>query len=163
LSMLTAIAMRTSRIKLGTGILVLPLRNPTVLAKQIGSIDQISKGRFILGTAVGWDAREFGAVGVPFKQRGQIMGRNPESLNPLLGREEVRGEPRGGAPAPRPRAAAAGRAPAPADPDRRLRRRRVPADRPLRRRLANLLLHAGELPAHLGADQGLRRRGGPRP
>src|SRR5437764_1385267 len=48
LSILTAIAVRTTRIKLGTGILVLPLRNPTVLAKQIGSLDQISKGRFIL-------------------------------------------------------------------------------------------------------------------
>jgi probable F420-dependent oxidoreductase len=90
LSMLTAIAMRTTRIKLGTGILVLPLRNPTVLAKQIGSIDQISKGRFILGTAVGWYAREFGAVGVPFKQRGKIMDRNLEILTRLLTEDRVR-------------------------------------------------------------------------
>jgi alkanesulfonate monooxygenase len=90
LSMLTAIAMRTSRIRLGTGILVLPLRNPTVLAKQIGSIDQISKGRFILGTAVGWYAREFGAVGVPFKQRGKIMDRNLEILTRLLTEDRVR-------------------------------------------------------------------------
>ena len=90
LSMLTAIAMRTTRIKLGTGILVLPLRNPTVLAKQIGSIDHISKGRFILGTAVGWYAREFGAVGVPFKQRGKIMDRNLEILTRLLTEDRVR-------------------------------------------------------------------------
>ena len=90
LSMLTAIAMRTTRIKLGTGILVLPLRNPTVLAKQIGSIDHISKGRFILGTAVGWYAREFGAVGVPFKQRGRIMDRNLEILTRLLTEDRVR-------------------------------------------------------------------------
>jgi probable F420-dependent oxidoreductase len=90
LSMLTAIAMRTTRVKLGTGILVLPLRNPTVLAKQIGSIDHISKGRFILGTAVGWYAREFGAVGVPFKQRGRIMDRNLEILTRLLTEDRVR-------------------------------------------------------------------------
>jgi probable F420-dependent oxidoreductase len=90
LSMLTAIAMRTTQIKLGTGILVLPLRNPTVLAKQIGSIDHISKGRFILGTAVGWYAREFGAVGVPFKQRGKIMDRNLEILTRLLTEDRVR-------------------------------------------------------------------------
>jgi alkanesulfonate monooxygenase len=90
LSMLTAIAVKTSRIKLGTGILVLPLRNPTVLAKQISSLDHISKGRFILGTAVGWYAREFGAVGVPFKQRGRIMDRNLEILTRLLTEDRVR-------------------------------------------------------------------------
>ena len=46
LSLLTAVAARTSTIKLGTGILVLPLRNPLVLAKQLSSIDQISSGAF---------------------------------------------------------------------------------------------------------------------
>ncbi|MBI4456654.1 MAG: TIGR03619 family F420-dependent LLM class oxidoreductase [Acidobacteria bacterium] len=80
LSILTAIAMRTSRIKLGTGILVLPLRNPVVLAKILASLDQISKGRLILGAASGWYAREFDAVGVPFKQRGRIFDRNLEIL-----------------------------------------------------------------------------------
>src|SRR5207245_571964 len=65
---LTAIAARTSRIKLGTGVLVLPLRNPTVAAKTLGTLDVISKGRLILGVAAGWYAREFDAVGVPFKR-----------------------------------------------------------------------------------------------
>src|SRR5881409_1462893 len=60
---LTAIAARTSRIKLGTGVLVLPLRNPTVAAKALGTLDVVSKGRLILGVAAGWYAREFGAVG----------------------------------------------------------------------------------------------------
>src|SRR5262245_30019549 len=65
---LTAIAARTQRIKLGTGILVLPLRNPTIAAKALGTLDVVSKGRLILGVAAGWYAREFDAVGVPFKQ-----------------------------------------------------------------------------------------------
>src|SRR2546428_424726 len=73
---LTAIAARTSRIKLGTGVLVLPLRNPTVAAKALGTLDVISKGRLILGVAAGWYAREFDAVGVPFQRRGQLFGTN---------------------------------------------------------------------------------------
>jgi alkanesulfonate monooxygenase len=73
---LTAIAARTRRIRLGTGILVMPLRNPTVAAKALGTLDIISGGRLILGVAAGWYAREFDAVGVPFKQRGRLFERN---------------------------------------------------------------------------------------
>ncbi len=80
LSILTAIAARTSRIRLGTGVLVLPLRNPVVTSKTLTSLDLISKGRLILGTAAGWYAREFDAVGVPFKRRGRIFERNLELL-----------------------------------------------------------------------------------
>jgi alkanesulfonate monooxygenase len=80
---LTAIAARTSRIKLGTGVLVLPLRNPTVAAKALGTLDVVSRGRLILGVAAGWYAREFDAVGVPFKQRGRLFERNLEILTRL--------------------------------------------------------------------------------
>src|SRR5438094_8074959 len=52
---LTAIAARTSRIKLGTGVLVLPLRNPPVAAQAIGTPDAISKGRRMRRVAAGWD------------------------------------------------------------------------------------------------------------
>ena len=86
---LTAIAARTSRIKLGTGVLVLPLRNPTVAAKAIGTLDVIAKGRLILGVAAGWYAREFDAVGVPFKQRGRLFERNLEILTRLWTEERV--------------------------------------------------------------------------
>jgi alkanesulfonate monooxygenase len=86
---LTAIAARTSRIKLGTGVLVLPLRNPTVAAKAIGTLDVISKGRLILGVAAGWYAREFDAVGVPFKQRGRLFERNLEILTRLWMEDRV--------------------------------------------------------------------------
>ena len=86
---LTALAARTTRIKLGTGVLVLPLRNPTVAAKAIGTLDVISKGRLILGVAAGWYAREFDAVGVPFKQRGKLFERNLEILTRLWTEERV--------------------------------------------------------------------------
>jgi alkanesulfonate monooxygenase len=77
---LTAIAARTSRIRLGTGVLVLPLRNPTVAAKALGTLDVISKGRLILGVAAGWYAREFDASGVDFRRRGRLFERNLDLL-----------------------------------------------------------------------------------
>src|SRR5713101_8417815 len=87
---LTAIAARTARIGLGTGVLVLPLRNPTVAAKALGTLDAISKGRLILGVAAGWYAREFDAVGVPFKQRGRLFERNLEILTRLWTENRVK-------------------------------------------------------------------------
>ena len=86
---LTAIAARTTRIKLGTGVMVLPLRNPTVAAKALGTLDVVSKGRLILGVAAGWYAREFDAVGVPFKQRGRLFERNLEILTRLWTEDRV--------------------------------------------------------------------------
>ena len=82
-------AARTQRIKLGTGVLVLPLRNPVVAAKALGSLDVISGGRLILGVAAGWYAREFDAVGVPFKQRGRQFERNLDILLRLWTEERV--------------------------------------------------------------------------
>ncbi|HUG38623.1 MAG TPA: TIGR03619 family F420-dependent LLM class oxidoreductase [Candidatus Limnocylindrales bacterium] len=86
---LGAIAARTRRIKLGTGVLVLPLRNPVVAAKALGSLDVISGGRLVLGVAAGWYAREFDAVGVPFKQRGRLFERNLDILMKLWTEERV--------------------------------------------------------------------------
>ena len=88
-TMLGALAARTTRIKLGTGVLVLPLRNPVVAAKALGSLDVISGGRLILGVAAGWYAREFDAVGVPFKQRGRQFERNLDILMRLWAEERV--------------------------------------------------------------------------
>ncbi len=86
---LSAIAVRTSTIKLGTGVLVLSLRNPVWAAKVMASVDQISKGRFILGAASGWYSREFDAAGIPFKQRGQIFERNLDIILKLWSGEPV--------------------------------------------------------------------------
>ncbi len=92
LSLLTAVAARTEKIKLGTGILVLPLRNPLVLAKQLSSMDQISRGRLVLGMASGWYKREFDAVGIDFHKRGKIMDQNLEILQRLWTEDMVSGE-----------------------------------------------------------------------
>lgn len=92
LTVLTAVAARTTKIKLGTGILVLPMRNPVILAKQLSSMDQLSDGRLIMGMASGWYKREFDAVGVPFEQRGKIMDENLDILNRFWTQEMVQGE-----------------------------------------------------------------------
>lgn len=92
LSLLTAIAARTRRIKLGTGVLVLPLRNPVITAKVLSTLDCISKGRLILGVSAGWYAREFDACGIPFKERGKIFERNLELLVRLWTEEAVSGQ-----------------------------------------------------------------------
>jgi alkanesulfonate monooxygenase len=86
---LTAIAARTTRIRLGTGVLVLPLRNPTTAAKALGTLDVVSGGRLILGVAAGWYAREFDAVGVPFRERGPQFERNLEILTRLWTEDRV--------------------------------------------------------------------------
>ncbi|MEE3288904.1 MAG: TIGR03619 family F420-dependent LLM class oxidoreductase [Pseudomonadota bacterium] len=83
LSLLTALAVKTSTIKLGTGVLILPLRNPVILAKQLSSMDVISGGRLLLGLASGWYKREFDAVGVDFHQRGKIMDQSLDILEHL--------------------------------------------------------------------------------
>ena len=67
---LTYVAAHTSTIRLGTGILILPQRNPVTLAKEVATLDQLSGGRVELGVGVGWLEEEFDALGVPFTERG---------------------------------------------------------------------------------------------
>jgi probable F420-dependent oxidoreductase len=92
LTLLTAIAARTKKIKLSTGVLVLPLRNPVVLAKQLSSMDQLSDGRLLMAFAAGWYRREFDAVGVPFEQRGKIMDENLDILKRFWTEDMVKGD-----------------------------------------------------------------------
>jgi probable F420-dependent oxidoreductase len=67
---LSFLAGHTSTLKLGTGIIILPQRNPLVLAKQVASLDAFSAGRFILGIGAGYLEPEMSAIGVPLSQRG---------------------------------------------------------------------------------------------
>ena len=68
---LTWVAAYTTRVGLGTTVLVLPMRNPLIVAKMVASLDHLSGGRVILGIAAGWLEAEFNALGVPFAERGQ--------------------------------------------------------------------------------------------
>ncbi len=63
-------AARTQRVRLGTGILILPQRHPVYVAKEVATLDVLSGGRAILGIGSGWLAEEFATVGVPFEERG---------------------------------------------------------------------------------------------
>jgi probable F420-dependent oxidoreductase len=67
---LAYVAGATKTIRLGTGILILPQRNPLVLAKELATLDSMSGGRLELGIGIGWLAEEFAALGVPFEGRG---------------------------------------------------------------------------------------------
>src|SRR5262245_51400600 len=73
LTLLTAIAARTNKIKLGTGILVLPMRNPDILAQHLACMNLLSDGRLLMSMASGWYRREVNAFGVPFDQLGKII------------------------------------------------------------------------------------------
>jgi probable F420-dependent oxidoreductase len=95
LSVLTVLARETERAELGTGILVLPLRNAAVLAKTAATLDIVSNGRLTLGMAVGWYEREFDACGVPFNKRGRIFEENLELLKRFWTGEMVSGQARG--------------------------------------------------------------------
>ena len=92
LLMLTAVAARTSKIKVGTGILVMPMRNPVILAKELATLDHISNGRLILGAAVGWYRREFNSMGVDFTKRGKLMEQGLEIINRLWSEKIVDGD-----------------------------------------------------------------------
>ncbi len=68
---LAFVAACTSKIKLATGICLVPEHNPLVLAKTVASLDRLSGGRFILGVGIGWLAEEFQALGISFERRAQ--------------------------------------------------------------------------------------------
>jgi probable F420-dependent oxidoreductase len=70
---LSWVAAVTERIRLGTSVLVLPMRHPLPLAKELATLQNLSGGRLILGAGVGWLEAEFAALGVPFNERGRRM------------------------------------------------------------------------------------------
>ena len=80
---LAYLAARTERIKLATGILILPQRNPVVLAKELATLDRMSGGRMIAGIGVGWLEEEFDAIGVPFRDRGKRTDAYVEAMRAL--------------------------------------------------------------------------------
>ena len=67
---LAYVASRTSRIGLGTSVLIMPYRNPVVTAKMVATLDQMSDGRAIVGVGSGWNEIEYAALDVPHRERG---------------------------------------------------------------------------------------------
>lgn len=84
LTSLTFAAALTERVHLGPGILLLPLRNPVLLAKEIATLQALSKGRFILGAGTGWFGPEFEATGTSKSVRGARTDEVLEVVRQLL-------------------------------------------------------------------------------
>ncbi|HYZ92449.1 MAG TPA: LLM class F420-dependent oxidoreductase [Actinomycetota bacterium] len=80
---LTWAASVTSTVSLATGIVIMPQRNPVVLAKQVASIDVLSGGRFVLGIGVGYLEPEFRAIGANFEDRGAVTDEYLEAMQSL--------------------------------------------------------------------------------
>src|SRR5439155_8392947 len=80
---LTWVAAATRRIRLGTGILILPQRTPAILAKEVATLDVLTGGRVTLGIGVGWLREEFAALGVPWQNRGERTDEYIEALRVL--------------------------------------------------------------------------------
>ena len=85
---LTYIAAVTTTLRLGTGVLILPQRNPVVLAKEVATLDVLSKGRAMLGIGVGWLEEEFDCIGVPFSERAARTDEYVAALRELWGADE---------------------------------------------------------------------------
>ena len=80
---LAFVASVSSRVKLGTGVVILPERNPVITAKEVASLDQLSGGRVLLGVGAGWLEEEFDALGVPFERRGDRLDEYIAALRAL--------------------------------------------------------------------------------
>jgi alkanesulfonate monooxygenase SsuD/methylene tetrahydromethanopterin reductase-like flavin-dependent oxidoreductase (luciferase family) len=75
-------AVATDRVKLGTGIVVMPLRHPVILAKEFATLDALSDGRVIFGGGVGWSEKELEACQIDRRSRGRRMD---EMLEVMIG------------------------------------------------------------------------------
>ncbi|MFQ5933904.1 MAG: LLM class flavin-dependent oxidoreductase, partial [Dehalococcoidia bacterium] len=84
LSILAAAAQKTSRIRLGTAVMVLPYKHPILLAKAALSVDVLSQGRLLLGVGIGADEKEFEALGLDSRQRAPLSDEGLEILRRLF-------------------------------------------------------------------------------
>jgi probable F420-dependent oxidoreductase len=80
-SVMAYVAARTSRVKLGTGVIILPYRHPLLTAKSVATIDMLSEGRVMFGAGVGWLEEEFSALGLDtFPNRGSVSDEQLEII-----------------------------------------------------------------------------------
>jgi probable F420-dependent oxidoreductase len=90
LTLLSYVAARTRRVRLGTSVLVLPYHNPVRLAKTAATLDVLSGGRLILGVGVGAVESEMEAMGTPFKERGAFTDEAIAVMRTLWTEEDPR-------------------------------------------------------------------------
>jgi probable F420-dependent oxidoreductase len=83
LTLLSVVAGLTTRVRLGTSILIAALRRPVVLAKSLATLDVLSEGRLDLGVGVGWQREEYEAAGLRFEGRGQLLDHTLSVLRSL--------------------------------------------------------------------------------
>jgi probable F420-dependent oxidoreductase len=81
-------AAATQRIRVATGVLLLPEHNPVMVAKRAASLDFLSDGRLVLGVGIGWSREEFDALGIPFARRGLRTNEYVQAMR-VLWREDV--------------------------------------------------------------------------
>ena len=84
---LMCMASATSKIRLATGICLVPEHNPLVLAKVIATLDYLSGGRFALGVGIGWLEEEFVAMGIPWEHRAKRTREYIEAMRKLWGED----------------------------------------------------------------------------
>jgi probable F420-dependent oxidoreductase len=85
---LAFVAAHTKTIRLGTGIIILPQRNPLVLAKELASVDVVSNGRLIFGLGIGYLKPEFAALGIPFDHKGPRAMEYLQAMQALWTQEQ---------------------------------------------------------------------------
>jgi probable F420-dependent oxidoreductase len=88
-TVLSYLAALTSRIQLGTSVVVMPMHNPFELAKQVAEVDQLSGGRFVFGIGVGWFEEEFEVLGQVFHNRGARTNEGLELMKALWADDPV--------------------------------------------------------------------------
>jgi len=86
---LAFLAATTTRVRLGTSVLVAPFYSPIVLAKQLATLDVMSQGRLTVGLGIGWSRDEYDAAGTPWPQRGQRLDEFIQCLDALWTHDEV--------------------------------------------------------------------------
>jgi probable F420-dependent oxidoreductase len=83
LTVLAFVAGVTERVVLGTNVLIVPYRQPLILANEAASLDVLSVGRFVLGVGVGWNEQEFSALGISVRERGRRTDEALEAMKRL--------------------------------------------------------------------------------
>jgi probable F420-dependent oxidoreductase len=83
IALLAAVASATTRIRLVASSIIAPLRHPIMLAKQLATLDRLSGGRLVVQPTVSWLRSEYGALGVPFDRRGELLDEHLEAWRVL--------------------------------------------------------------------------------